>query len=249
MASGIELFEQCRYEEARPCLKGEAEAEHPSGLATLYLAAIEAQETCDRAIIERTGEKVRGVVDDDLIEQVVGAFLFRLGHQREGLARMQEAVRVGRQRANNHLVLAACLYKAGRFEEAESYYSSALAQNDECWTAYWGLASLHRKREDVQGATRLLTKACQINGYDAELRYELAGALWASERWDDAIGQFQAALDLGYGEVEDAMAGIAECHYRAGRHTKALEYLEAATKANPESEMVQRVRGLLDGQS
>jgi tetratricopeptide (TPR) repeat protein len=238
--TGVELYCQGEYDKAYPLLENEAKQEHPPGVATLYFAFLLTDRTRDRHYIDNAVIKVRGNVEEDIVEQSWGATLFDLGHHGEGLQHMRLAVQLDPNRTYNKMVLADRLICVNGYEEAIQLYNDGLKREPDSWIAYRGLARCYFDT-NFKLSTRYAIKAVELNPYEPDLRYLLAYPLHKSGRIQEAIEQLHAAIDLGYQVTAEPLSAIAECYRDLGEMDQAIEYARQAIEASPDSDYAKQL--------
>jgi len=93
-----------------------------------------------------------------------------------------------------------------------------------------GMALL--KAGDVHAAATLLERAAEAEPDKRSIREALARAYFGARRFDDALEQFRAVLDLS--PVEDySHFGAGLCLGRLGRPSEAVEHLRIANVMTP----------------
>ena len=101
------------------------------------------------------------------------------------------------------------LHRMGRYDEAQTAYTSALDQDSQCCEAAYNLGSLHEDRGAVEEAIVDYRRALGLSPDYADAHFNLAGALARNGRDGEAIKHWQRYLELDSGSP---WARIARAH-------------------------------------
>ncbi len=96
------------------------------------------------------------------------------------------------------------------------------------------LATALSRKSDGDAAVELLTKAQSRYPQDFWLNFELGATLYDSERWNEALGYFRAALAIRP-DVSAAHNGLGLALYATGRRDEGIGQLEQAVSIDPNS--------------
>ena len=123
--------------------------------------------------------------------------------------------------------------------EAIEYYRMAEKATDERTLPeiYLSLARNLKKLMEVNDAIEYAKKAAEYGGEIGDNAHLLLGHIYLeSSRWDEAIEEYEKAMDSPVKEIViDAYRGIGKVYWRLGKHDKAAENLEKAVKFSDES--------------
>ncbi len=92
-------------------------------------------------------------------------------------------------------------------------------------------AQIYSEQEDAQQTAAALEAYVLIRPDDFESRSMLAGVYIQLERYDDAIGQYEAILNSGGDEAGQIYMQLASAQMLAGRYTEAIAYFLEAERA------------------
>jgi tetratricopeptide (TPR) repeat protein len=127
---------------------------------------------------------------------------------------------------------ALALHRQGMFEDAARGYQSVLAAEPAHLDALVHLGVLRLGQGLPREAEALLRRAATVAPDSAEAHGNLAAAVQAIGRHEDAVTHYQHALALKSGMV-DAQFGLAACLQALGRHDAAIACYEAILAAEP----------------
>ncbi|MGC8839299.1 MAG: tetratricopeptide repeat protein [Anaerolineae bacterium] len=149
-----------------------------------------------------------------------GRALLNAGDAEGAIAVLEPVVRGGSLSAEALFLLGNAYTEAGRLQEAEQAYRSALALEPDDPDTLSNLGVVLYRMQRPSEAVEQFQEAARLLPDDAEIRYNLGGALYTLGRVEEAIQAFEAArerdpnlpqvyLGLGYayrdqGEVEKA---------------------------------------------
>jgi tetratricopeptide (TPR) repeat protein len=159
--------------------------------------------------------------------------LLALGRPDEALRAAEEAWARNPSLPGVRDLLAMLRASGGRVHEAEQLYTDALAARPRDAAARAGLGRFHLAIGDARRAVQQLTLAARDEPTDPGICRDLAVALVASGRPDDAI----ATLDRGIDRCPPARAELlhagANLLAQIGRHAEAQQWLHAADAGSP----------------
>jgi tetratricopeptide (TPR) repeat protein len=172
-----------------------------------------------------------------------GAFaLLAAGKYSEALAELRLTWNSVEQRPNRspdtasplaHFVRARSDEAAGRIPEARRGYETALAGTlAGRGLLHVGIGRLAQVEGDVAGAIEAFGRAVRLNPNDPVAHRELAGALAADDRIDDAFAELVAALLIDPADVS-VLAAIGQLFLDNGRHAEAVVPLRRTLQLAP----------------
>ncbi len=124
-------------------------------------------------------------------------------------------------------------HRRGETDLAESLYLSAVAIKPRLAKAQLNLALIAEERRDFARAAELFGHAIELAPRSAEARHGRAKALWSLGRRDDALADWDRALEIDPGHA-GALGGLAGAFAETG-DPRAAEYYGRAVAANPRS--------------
>lgn len=198
-----------QYEEAQPLLNAliAADPENADALsimADLLLAQGKAAEAAD--YYKRAWTK-RPTVD---IQLRYAQALSQAGKATEAIREYRDILSRSPYNAQAHFGYAELLLAQGKKEEALKEYQDAL-----------------RFAGDVTMREQAARKIVELNPTDISTRFRLANYLREQYKYDAAIAQYQAILEIDP-ESYDAVVGLGDCYVPKVQYDKALEYYNRA---------------------
>ena len=166
------------------------------------------------------------------LEWTLGSAMLRAGENLEGVKRIQKVAERGQN--PEAYQLAANIYLALTFfDQAKQDAQAVLRINPKSPKAHVVLGMIDDFAGDASGAADEYQKALDIDANDLQARVQLASALYAQHKLDEARQQANrvlAAVPDAYG----ALFIIGEVEMAEGKLTDALKHLETVTKQNPD---------------
>lgn len=136
------------------------------------------------------------------------------------------------------------LHRQGQFDAARAEYQDVLGLDPRQFDALYFLGVLAAQTEDMPRAADMLRQAAEVNPNHAQAQHNLAAALAALNRAEDALAAYNKALAL--------KPDYAEAHHGRGRMLANLRSYDDAVAAftqavalNPQDIEAQRNRGLI----
>ncbi|QNN20933.1 tetratricopeptide repeat protein [Planctomycetales bacterium ZRK34] len=253
MPRGICLYEDGDSERAYPLLCKEAASERKPGWATFYKAAIEAERAGDIHILEQVIPLIEQVIDDDVLYHIQGSLCCKMGQRDRGLELMRTAV-TRNPNDRNRIVLATHLVEGDEEEQAEAIeiLKEVLRDYPRSWVALWHLG-YHAEDVDPQKAFEFYARASLIRPRCAALHVELGRVLSLLEEYEDAIAEYEIALELAPGSsgIEAAnpleiFGGLSYCHFQLENDSAARAFAYKALKLDPSDSYAQEMLLELD---
>lgn len=133
---------------------------------------------------------------------------------------------------DNRLTAAARQHQAGRLDEAEQVYRAILATNPQHITALQCLGILGLQSGRPAVAVEMFDRALTIDDRMPECHHNLALALRALGRLDEAISHYQSAISFKPDHVE-AHVNLANALVQRGRFEEAFTSYRRAIDLNP----------------
>jgi tetratricopeptide (TPR) repeat protein len=115
------------------------------------------------------------------------------------------------------------LYSIGKHEDAIESFGKALDLDDTLVLAYWYRGLSYLELDDTQNAVRDLVTAVRADPESFDINLAFSRALFAEDRFEDAIGQFNSAENLAQSDEERGQV----IYYRAQAY-QANNNLQAA---------------------
>ena len=130
------------------------------------------------------------------------------------------------------LLLAVCLARLKRTQEAQTLFSQLLEKAPNCFEAVTWMAVLKKNRQDIKSAFDFANRAIQMEPKNA-IGYGTLGACHLYERQaEEAIQAFEKAIRLAP-DVAEHEHNLGLAYLMAHQHGKAITHLRQAIKLNP----------------
>ncbi len=141
------------------------------------------------------------------------------GAYSEALQELEVAERQAPHNALVHFSLGFIYWKTDRFSQAETEFVRTLQLDSEFEEARFYLADCYLKQENPKSALPLFEEVAGSEPRDFWTRVELGKSLLELGLYNDAVGQFQAAIQL--------RPTVAEAHYLLGRTYQKMKRMNA----------------------
>jgi tetratricopeptide (TPR) repeat protein len=143
-------------------------------------------------------------------------------------------------------LLGSAYYLAGRLDAAERMFTEGARYPGMLGDAYSNLGAIAVRRGQVKEALWFLSRAAQRRPGKAQVRYNYALALRAAERFEDALGELDAAVKLDPKDAElRFVSGVVAL--RLGRASEAEAHFQEALRIDPGHKDAQHNLALLEG--
>jgi tetratricopeptide (TPR) repeat protein len=153
----------------------------------------------------------------------------------EGLARL-----VARQDAGGAQLLNECWDRATRLEDIglcseAAYECREMLEISELPQVYRFVALEHVVFGEEERAVLIAHEGVEIDPNDAERHRALGDVYFEMERYAEAAGAFQRAVELGCGDA-GLLLSLARCHELLGDHKSAAEWQGRVAAVSPRSQ-------------
>jgi Flp pilus assembly protein TadD/TolB-like protein len=129
-------------------------------------------------------------------------------------------------------LLGSAYYLAGRLDAAERMFTDAARYPGMLGDAYSNLGAIAVRRGQVKEALWFLSRAAQRRPGKVQVRYNYALALRAAERYEDALGELEAAVKIDPNDAElRFVSGVVAL--RLGRASEAETHFQEALRIDP----------------
>lgn len=129
-------------------------------------------------------------------------------------------------------LLGSAYYLAGRLDAAERMFTEAACYPGMLGDAYSNLGAIAVRRGQVKEALWFLSRAAQRRPGKAQVRYNYALALRAAQRFEDALGELDAAVKIDPKDAElRFVSGVVAL--RLGRASEAEAHFQEALRIDP----------------
>jgi Flp pilus assembly protein TadD len=150
-------------------------------------------------------------------------------------------------------LLGSAYYLAGRLDAAERMFTEAAQYPGMLADAYSNLGAIAVRRGQVKEALWFLSRAAHRRPGKAQVRYNYALALRAAERYEDALGELDAAVKIDPNDAElRFVSGVVAL--RLGRAGEAEAHFQEALRIDPGHQdarhnlaLLESVRGRSEG--
>ncbi len=169
---------------------------------------------------------------------MVGAVLIRLRRYEEAIEPLRKAAELDPDTAHHWSNLGMVYRQLRRNDEAIEAYEAGLRRHQEDVGLLNNLAVAYRRARRNEEAIILLQQAIEHHEADAnaDIHFNLAVVLRASERCDDALPHYRKAIDLGRDD-EGVLFDLAICYEQVGENDAAIRtyerYIEKVSGSDP----------------
>jgi tetratricopeptide (TPR) repeat protein len=139
---------------------------------------------------------VETVPDAALSHHNLGIMMLRRGDAQRAVSHLERAYNLGRRHPLLYLHLAGALEGAGRVEDAEATARAAIEKDPDAGAPWAQLASLQRRRGDLEGAARSLEEAGRRRCPEATFLRQQAPLLAAQGKLDEALRAYRRLTEL-----------------------------------------------------
>lgn len=162
----------------------------------------------------------------------LGILLAQRGDLDQGLAHLEQSVKLDPRSVDRQTTLGSLLFAVGRTDEARERMDAALARVPDLAIGYHTLGSQLLSQGQFPEARVYLEKALALAADDAQIHNELGAVLSREGDIDAAVRHLEAAIDLRP-DFPEAHNNLAECYaLRGDVEAAAREYI-AALRGNP----------------
>lgn len=158
----------------------------------------------------------------------VGIALYILGRDKEAVRKLEKA-----QDCKEKFIYAAfALRRIGRFDEAIDNLNKSLKQGGDAMATTLAKAATYRMAGDFEKAEKELSGCANFQNVSADYHYQLARLQEAQGRYDEAIDNYQTAIELSP-EHREALFHLAYRCDLSGNEGAAIDYYEQIASASP----------------
>ena len=150
------------------------------------------------------------------------------------LKQLQAAQRVQPNNTNITAALFKYYLRQQQFDKAELLIPTLAAANEDLANGQLFRFQLFMMRQDYQSAEQTARKLVQDMGEFGQSWLSLGQALQASNKLDEALSNYQRALEK-QSDSPDAFRGVISCYYGLNRPTDAKRFIDQARRALPNS--------------
>jgi len=118
------------------------------------------------------------------------------------------------------------------YENEETLWTNALAQNPNCWVGHNNLGEALDERGQFGEAIAHYQKALEINPHYADAHINFGNTLFQKEQWDAAMAQYQKALEMNPNNAE-AHFNLGLALSQKGQVDEAMTQYQRALEINP----------------
>lgn len=178
------------------------------------------------------GDELRDECYDVYGLQVIASSIASTGGGREALPPLQRALQLAPGNPQTHRQLGKLYSQLRDWPAARKELETAIALQPTEPAAYLDLVNVDRATNDLPAAFRLLQQGLEKCPKAAGLHYELALALIADKRSEEALIPLQKARELDPDNLT-AYQQQAVTYFKMGREVEGAEALRAALERNP----------------
>jgi len=162
----------------------------------------------------------------------LGRSLVEQGKREAALAYVERAVELEPFRPEYRTTFAIVLGQVGRTDEAVSQVREALSLDPNSKEAYYALGGIEQARNRNQAALDAFDRALELGPTNLETRNSRARQLVMLERFDEAVGEFEAIVAADP-EMVSARLNLAVAEFSRGDAVRALEAAYALLRESP----------------
>lgn len=166
----------------------------------------------------------------------VGRLYENLNRYDLALGFMQKAAMLDKKHAKAHAEIGLMLYRTKNFGEAKKEIDLALKLSPETYSSYYYLGKILKDGKDIPGAIKAFEKAQRDPEFKQKAIIEHGSCYMLVNRMDNAIPDFQRAIDLDKSESNPetlfARYFLAACYEKSRKIEKAIEQWELIYKRN-----------------
>jgi tetratricopeptide (TPR) repeat protein len=152
----------------------------------------------------------------------------------ESLAAARRAVELSPENPEYLQLEGSSYFALGQNTEARKRFEQVLQYDPNYVEAYYSLALIHLRRQDLTTAEEYLLEATTRRPGFTPAHFYLGRVYNAQNRNRSAVDEFTRALDGG-GEFEDIFLHLGQAYKALGMYTQAIEALENQVSRDPES--------------
>ncbi len=149
---------------------------------------------------------------------------------------MQKAAMIDKKHARAHAEIGLMLYRTKQFNDAKKEIDMALKISPDTYSSYYYLGKILKDGKDIQGALKAFEKAQRDPDCKQKAIIEHGSCFMLVNRMDNAIPDFQRAIDLDRSETNPetlfARYFLAACYEKSRKIEKAIEQWELIYKKN-----------------
>ncbi len=144
----------------------------------------------------------------------------------------------------DYMAVAFNYYFAGKDREAIKYYKNVLAVNPEHAKAYFWLAKIYLRQNDLNAALKTIKEAIRLDGRDldnkviantvAQKFFDRAHLKYREGRYNEAIAAYQKIIDLKPNSILSWLE-MGQCYRAVGLMTEARNAWREVLRLNPDN--------------
>jgi arylsulfatase A-like enzyme/Tfp pilus assembly protein PilF len=170
--------------------------------------------------------------------EMLGYTLIRMGRTPEGIAAVDQALKIDPTRNSAHLALAKVYALDGKVDRAIQH--AEVASRKDPGQAFETLAELMMDKHDEEKAVAFARRAVAADPKRVMAHFILGGAAQRAGRYEEAVREFRDAAEakrlFKQRVVRNLHANLADCLARLGREAEAETEFQEELKAIPTSE-------------
>jgi len=191
----------------------------------------------------------RGESQTDDVEELVnsGRASLEAGNYEEAISTLETAAEQAPENRDAHFLLGQAYNQNGELSKAAEAFRKVLEIDPESAAAHHNLGVTYYQLQDLRSAVDQFQKALEIDPDDPDSHYQLGaayltlalsgtepGAPGDPELLEQATGEFEIALELRE-NMPEALIGLGNVHLQQGEPSAAIETLQQAIEAVPDS--------------
>ena len=166
----------------------------------------------------------------------IGRIYENSGKYDAALGFMQKAIKLNPKNSSAHAEIGLMYYRMKQFPEAKKEIDTALKLSPENYISYYYLGKIQKNSKDLATAIKSFEKAQRDPEVKQKAIIEHGSCYMMANRYDNAIVDFQRAIDLDKDEFHQetlyARYFLATCYEKCRKIEKAIEQWELIYKKN-----------------
>jgi Flp pilus assembly protein TadD len=163
----------------------------------------------------------------------------------EGIAHLKKALSLYDAFSQAHLLIGSAYLEQKRWTEAQTSLENAIRLNSKLAEAYVELGAVFNQMREYPKAEAALMRGLELNPDSPMGHYELAKALWALGRWQDAAPHASAAV-VAMPDLAGAHVVLGNILLRRQDLDGALRQYQAYLRLEPNGSMAAETRGMIE---
>ena len=188
----------------------------------------------DHEALEAVEKACKTQPQNAAMQHLRGVLLHAVGQHQDALGALNRASRLGPEDPLTHFERGRVLRQLADTEAAMAAFKKAIALDPDLPFVHNIMGIMHSENGDMEDALQAWETAIALDPEDSSMHANKGKCLHKLERHEEAIAEFQKALDLGADKDSGVQAALGECLAVLGRHEEARQALGVAVQQFPE---------------